>query len=1255
MLIRQLFAPERNPTRALNEVVNAEAEIDPRAEIDEYVFTDHTRDYLRTLVDGILDTSQGVLPDCLRGWIAGFFGSGKSHFLKLAAALLENRRLDLGGGLEQRALEYATGRHNLDLPWQRLAKEFRVRAVTVNLAMAHGGGLQAQEKPLLYRLAREINRAWGYSAVPHVADIEREIEKARKWEQFLQAVRKHTETTEDLDPGGKPYEWTHPDIRDMAWDAHRVLEAVLPGILPKYQRPREYLKDREAVQPDPGAVVDLAVAFAASLHPDLGRVLLCVDEIALYLKGGAIGFDADRVREVQGLAEAVRNRGKGKVFLLTTAQLRVDTIDSAFARVSDYVIFLRDRFPPGGRLELEERDIDTVVRERWLRKDPSAPDFGSLERLLKDHGGLLARATKLSDENLIREADGLTDAKAVLAYYPCLPYHIRLLQAILEGLRGEQQIDQTAAQSRALLTAVRSLFVPQNGANIAEAEIGTLVTFDRVYDVIRDVVRKADNATDRWITETIESSMGSCGNIRVSGVAKVIFLLQRLNPHGQRRVRVSAENIASLLYPRLGAPWEPHLADVREACEKLLAEHFIGEEPDTGYRFYRPEEKTFQQEVAQTAVEETRVRELLEKTIAAEVASLGLRNVSLSGGHKLDAEVGVHIDGAGLPDPHAPPKGLEIRVIWPRAGIAPQQTRLWTAQYTSSPHVVLWVLQGGPDADDLARNVLKLEGAIREYSKRHGTQAVDFLRGEQSKLDRLRDEALPQAVRAAITSSIVIHRGVDTALAGTGRKPQEVLRDTLRDAASQVFTQFEDGGVVFDEAGLRKVLTWRPPQPQPDFFAALKLFDADGHSLVDRPFLKEITLALRGRTEADRTGKAVLGHFEAAPYGWPERAVKAGLAALLRGRRLVVRLQDGGTIRSEADPKAESWLTSTQQFNRSVIELSELVITAEERELLGRLFERVLGTPGLDTLEKLEREAREGLPRHLARAREALADLRGRQLPGAEAVGTLVRVLEAAAEPDLPAGRLKQFATEAREASPPGEDPVQALEGVAGIVAAVEKLRTQGRLDLLTSIRGRATGLYASWERERGGGDVRADLAALRAQAGGDALLTHADGAIERDARVFDAYARDYRERHSRRHERAVEARDRVEAHPGWDRAEPALRERLRRGIADLDCESPASLTLAATPDGLCRDCRADFGDLKTDLELLDSREAKALAELDALLAPPPPLPPSLPEVTMVLRSVDDLPALYHQIKAAAEKALTKPRRVRVTFEDPAP
>ncbi len=1209
MIVKQLFAPERDPSRPLNEVVNTEEDIDIRSEIDEYVFTNTTREYFRTLVDGLLDTSQGNSPDCLRGWISGFFGSGKSHFLKLAGALLENRRLRLPDGKEADALQYAVEKHDLKVAWQRLAREFKVRSVTVNLAMAHGGGKHAQDRPLLYRLAGELNRAAGYSAVPHIAQLEREIHKKRKWESFLKTVVDENRKSGNVDTDGRPLAWTDPGIRDRAYEAHVVLEAVLPSVLPHVGNPRAYLDDREKVAPDPDTVVDLAVDLAKTQHPDLGRVLLCVDEVALYLKGSG-GFDGNRIREIQGLAERVKDKGKGKVFLFATAQLKVDTIDTNFAGLSEYVVFLRDRFPKGGRLELEERDIDTVVRERWLKKDPSSKGHAALEGLIKDHGGLLASATKLRDESLIRDTASLTDAKAVADYYPCLPYHIRLLQAILQALRGDQQIDQTAAQSRALLSAIRSLFVRGNGADLASAEVGALVTFDKAYDVIRDVVCKTDSVTDQRINEVIES-LGACGSVRLSAVAKTIFLLQHLNPKGTRRIRVSAENVASLLYPRLGAAWEPHLKDVREACTRLVAEHFIGEEAETGFRFYREEEVSFQKLVDSQVVDESRMRARLEEALGNQAAKLELETLEVKRGHKLHVGTHVHFGTGSLPDPQATAKGLELHFVWPKAGGQLPNVKLLAAQFAEAPHAALWVLSGVGDAEDVARRLIKLEAAITEHANRHGHQGAALLKGEQAKADTLRDETLPQLARAAIEGGTVIHRGVDTVLAGGGKKAADVFDETMREALDQVFPHLEDGSASLDDASLRKVFTWKPPQAQPDFMSGLKLFDAGGAALVDRPFLKEIELALKlFAQENQRTGKALVEHFARPPYGWPERVVKAGLGALLRARRVIVKLSDGGILRSETDAKAETWLTGSQQFNKAVVEPSQVTLTMEERLLLTRLCTEVLGNPGLDSVEKLEREVPTLVKEHLAAAREALADLQGRQLPGTAAAQVLVSWLQPATEPDLVAGKLKQLAVGARAVAG-GQDAAATLRPHQAVVDAVTLLRKQSQLAPLAGVAQRARALYPGWRQAGHGHEVAADLEALGAQSEGVELLTNPQRAFDRDARCFGAYATDYAQRHRERQDHIAQAQARLHVHPAWAKASEAEREHWLADLGALGCNADGVLSLEEQPDGQCPDCRASLPDLLRSLEQLEAREGRALRSLDALAAPPaPPKPP---------------------------------------------
>ncbi|MHB1046354.1 MAG: BREX system P-loop protein BrxC [Thermoanaerobaculia bacterium] len=1279
MNIRQLFEVDRDPTRPLNEVINTEGSLDPRSEIDEYVFIPSTQEYLRTLIEGILDTAQGQSPDCLRGWISGFFGSGKSHFLKLSAALLENRPIRLPDGTEKRALEYAVARHKLDLPWERLAKDFRIQSVTVNLALAHGGGKLSQEMPLLYRLTSELNRAGGYSAVPHIAALEREIKKRKKWDAFLKAVRDHTASVGERKDDGSPFEWTDTGIRDYSSEAHRILEMTLPQVMPQYSNVRDYLRDREDERPSPESVIQLALDLANSLHKEMGRVLLCVDEVALYLRGKSGGFDGDRLREIQGLAETVKDKGRGRVFLFATAQLRVDTIDAEFSNLAEYVVFLRDRFPTGGRLALEERDIDTVVRERWLKKSESGPARDELTRLVKTHGGLLANAAKLRDESLVRETLPLTDEAAVVAYYPCLPFHIRLLQSILEALRGDQQIDQTAAQSRALLTSVRSLF-DQRGARLADSEVGDLVTFDLVYDVIRDVVRKADSATDRWITETI-ASLGKSGSIPVVSVAKVVFLLQHLNPSGQRRLRVSAENVAALLYPRFGAPWEPHLKDVREACEKLVHEHFLADEPETGYRFYREQEQSFQKEVANQAIDEAKLRELLKSTLLQEARLLGLDTLSVKGGHKLDIALYVHHTPATLPNPLDPASALALHFLRPADSTPAKQTKVWAAHYASAPHVALWVLPGLSDAEDVARRVLKLESAIDAHVQKHGQQSRTLLKKEQQRLGEMKERLIPEAVRQALAAGTLIHRGLDAPLAATSQKPADHFRETMKEAVALVFEQLEDGCVVLDEAALRKVLAWRPPAPQPDYFATLKLFDSGGQPLLDRPFLKEVALAIQGRPEMERTGKAVLEKLSRAPYGWPERAIKAGIGALLRARRITVRLPDGSVVRSESDPKAEGWLTGTQQFVKSIFDLSDLNVSAEERQLLQRLFATAFERPGLDTLEKLEKEGPALLTGALSSAREALADLSGRNLPGAPLVQEHVTSLEAALQPDLAAGQLKALAVQLVKAPGSAVDPVAVVESRAALVRSVGKLRVQGKLGRIAQLKERLDVLYPAWLSRASGVPalVAGTAGTLRERAGTTSLLSEADSLLSDEAGCFAAYANDFAARHAARGDCLKEAVATVEHHSAWAGAPAAFQQEICSGFAFAQCPADGVITPQAAPDGRCPACRAGYGELLDHVDLIEARQAKALQRLDALAEPPspegkptpppgPPTPPPgpppgptpgpptrhpSPTVTMKVASEDDLAQLFEKIQAIAKGALAKPRTVTVVFGEP--
>jgi len=87
MPLTNIFAKPIN--RPIEGVIKADDEASLRLEVEEYVLTNEVTKRLETFLAAYTryEGANGV-------WISGFFGSGKSHLLKILALLLENRLID---------------------------------------------------------------------------------------------------------------------------------------------------------------------------------------------------------------------------------------------------------------------------------------------------------------------------------------------------------------------------------------------------------------------------------------------------------------------------------------------------------------------------------------------------------------------------------------------------------------------------------------------------------------------------------------------------------------------------------------------------------------------------------------------------------------------------------------------------------------------------------------------------------------------------------------------------------------------------------------------------------------------------------------------------------------------------------------------------------------------------------------------------------------------------------------------------------
>ena len=108
MMIRDMFADDIN--RKINGVIKVDQAADDviEQELNEYVITRELKKHFITFFNYYGDAFDQPTAD-MGVWISGFFGSGKSHFLKILSYLLKNSVVE-----GKRAIEYFTDGKKID-------------------------------------------------------------------------------------------------------------------------------------------------------------------------------------------------------------------------------------------------------------------------------------------------------------------------------------------------------------------------------------------------------------------------------------------------------------------------------------------------------------------------------------------------------------------------------------------------------------------------------------------------------------------------------------------------------------------------------------------------------------------------------------------------------------------------------------------------------------------------------------------------------------------------------------------------------------------------------------------------------------------------------------------------------------------------------------------------------------------------------------------------------------------------------------
>ncbi len=452
-------------------------------------------------------------------WVSGFYGSGKSHLVKVLRYLWADHRFPDGAS--------ARGLAPLPAEVTDLLAELSTLGKRAGGLFAAGGKLQQALPPrraLLAILLRGLNLPVNYT----LASVILWLREAGVYE----AVRGSVEQS------GKSFEHELQHLYVSKVLAEALLEAM-PDLA---SGPGEVKEQLRAQFPPLGdndiTEQDMLARIRALLGHD-GEVpcsLLVIDELQQY-----IGQSPQKAYDVQLITEACTKQFGDRLLFVGTGQ-------SALSGTPN-LQRLQARFTVA--VELSDTDVDTVVRKLVL---PKAPDkLPEVERMLQTHSGEIDRhlsGTKISPRP--------EDTGLLAADYPILPVRRRFWDQVLRAVDRPGTAAQLRTQLRMAHEAVRA---------IADQPLGCVVPGDFIYDQQASSMLQSGILL-RDIHETVLKHRDSTPNGQLrSRLCALCFLIAQLSKNDVG-IRASAETLSDLLVDDLRAG----SAELRQRVPQLLEE-----------------------------------------------------------------------------------------------------------------------------------------------------------------------------------------------------------------------------------------------------------------------------------------------------------------------------------------------------------------------------------------------------------------------------------------------------------------------------------------------------------------------------------------------------------------------------------------------------------------------------------------------------------------------------------------------------------
>ena len=568
MKLRKLY--ERDIERRIDPVATV-SELDEeyiQKEIDEYFFTDTLFDHLHTFLRLLADGTEGRTGV----WINGYYGSGKSHFLKYIYYCLSKEHGPAALGHFEESIRKYEG-DPLDQP----VKEGEARAVrrkleglTVDPVMFNIKTVSSDERTrgsVTKTFFNRLNAFRGYNKTNiQIARFEKQLDELGKLDAFRKAYR---EATGD--------DWTKTANEAVDFLLEKVLQAAEQVADIDAASTREALQREASVTTED--LIDELEQFLSERPADY-RLVFLVDEVSQFMEG-----QTELLLDLQTIVEETGKRLGDSVWIVCTAQQELKELveDARLRQQADYSYGkIMARFET--YLPLESQQADLITKKRVLDKNVEGRE--ALRTFFGDQEAAIRNQFQLSSSDLYR---GYDDREEFVASYPFIPYQFKLIVEVIRAFaQADFLVPGVSSTERSLIGITHHV-----AKSCQQEEVGYFVPFDQFYNA-----QLSDHLTHR-----ARSIIGNALRLKrvktepfAQRVVRALFLLSNISRDQGLSFPSTAENLAFVLIDEVDPSWAELKRKTQDVLDYLVEQNVVSES-ENRYRFLQEEEIRIKREI----------------------------------------------------------------------------------------------------------------------------------------------------------------------------------------------------------------------------------------------------------------------------------------------------------------------------------------------------------------------------------------------------------------------------------------------------------------------------------------------------------------------------------------------------------------------------------------------------------------------------------------------------------------------------------